>query len=222
MQPAARGARLDGNTRRAAVASYAKVETGPRNPGFGADRFGLSDLGAVSWNDGFPVLVEEAVARREGRLTAFGALCVETGAHTGRSAQDKYLVRTSGTQDQVWWDNNKAMSPEAFDRLHADMLAHAKGKDLFAQDLYGGADPEHRVKVRVFCEYAWHALFIRHHADPPGGGRSGGFRARDHHHRPAQLPRRSGAARVPLADRDRLRPGARHRSHRRARPTAAR
>ena len=137
-------------------------ESGVHNESFGADRFGLRNLGSLAWNDLAPVLVEKSVARVEGQLTAHGAICVETGAHTGRSAQDKFLVRTAGTEDQIWWDNNKGISREAFDRLHADMIAHAEGRDLLAQDLYGGADPKHRVNVRVFCEYAWHALFIRY------------------------------------------------------------
>jgi phosphoenolpyruvate carboxykinase (ATP) len=54
------------------------------------------------------------------------------------------------------------MTPEAFDRLHADMLAHMKGRDYFVQDLYGGADPALRLDVRVVTELAWHGLFIRH------------------------------------------------------------
>ena len=141
---------------------HVEKESGVHNQNFGADRFGLRNLKSLAWNDLAPVLVEKSVARGEGKLTAHGAICVETGAHTGRSAQDKFLVRTAGTEDQIWWDNNKGISREAFDRLHADMIAHAEGRDLLAQDLYGGADPEHRVKVRVFCEYAWHALFIRY------------------------------------------------------------
>ncbi len=61
----------------------------------------------------------------------------------------------------MWWDNNKAITPEQFDALLADFLAHAEGKTLFAQDLYGGADPKYRIKARVFTELAWHSLFIR-------------------------------------------------------------
>jgi len=54
------------------------------------------------------------------------------------------------------------MAPEAFDRLYEDMLAHMKGRDYFVQDLYAGADAEHRLDVRVVAELAWHGLFIRH------------------------------------------------------------
>ena len=70
-------------------------------------------------------------------------------------------MRDANTEANVWWDNNNAMTVEHFDALLADFLAHPKGKTLFAQDLYGGADPQLRIRARVFTEYAWHSLFIR-------------------------------------------------------------
>ena len=85
-----------------------------------------------------------------------------TGKYTGRSPKDKHVVRSAATEDTIWWENNAAMAPDAFDRLHADMLEHMKGGEYFVQDLFGGADPEHRLDVRVVTELAWHGLFIRH------------------------------------------------------------
>ena len=107
-------------------------------------------------------LIERALARGEGRLGKGGTLLVATGKHTGRSPKDKFVVRTPSVEDKVWWENNPPMDPEAFGRLRADMLAHAGGRELFVQDLYGGADPTHRLDVRVVTELAWHGLFIRH------------------------------------------------------------
>ena len=75
--------------------------------------------------------------------------------------KDKHTVVDALTENSVWWDGNRKMSKENFDNLLADFQAHAEGKKLFAQDLYGGADPKYRIKVRVFTEYAWHSLFIR-------------------------------------------------------------
>ncbi|MGH6829501.1 MAG: phosphoenolpyruvate carboxykinase, partial [Rhizomicrobium sp.] len=75
-------------------------------------------------------------------------------------ASDKFVVKDGETEPHVWWDNNKAMSPAQFDTLHADMLAFAEGKELFVKDLFGGADPLHRIKVRIITEYAWHSLFV--------------------------------------------------------------
>ncbi len=107
-------------------------------------------------------LYQLAVARGEGEIAADGPLAVKTGEHTGRSAQDKFIVRHPEIENDIWWDANEAMSPEAFDRLHRDMLAYASGRDLICQDLAGGADKTYGIKVRVFTEYAWHGLFIQH------------------------------------------------------------
>jgi phosphoenolpyruvate carboxykinase (ATP) len=137
------------------------IETGPRNPNFGADRFGFQDLSALHWNLGAPQLYEHALQRHEAHIAANGPLVANTGVHTGRSPKDKFIVRDAAADPVVWWDNNNAMSVAHFDMLLADFLAHARCKALYAQDLYAGADPGFRVRTRVFGEYAWHSLFIR-------------------------------------------------------------
>ena len=137
------------------------TETGLRNPAIGPEAIGLSP-GTLRFNDGEAALFELALARGEGRRTEHGALSVTTGKHTGRSATDKYAVREAATEGSIWWDNNQAMSRAHFDALHADMMAHAEGRDLIVQDLWGGADEANRVSVRLYLEYAWHGLFIRH------------------------------------------------------------
>jgi phosphoenolpyruvate carboxykinase (ATP) len=80
----------------------------------------------------------------------------------------------------VWWDNNKAISPAHFAALAADFRAHAQGRELFVQDLYAGADPAHRLPVRVVTELAWHALFIRHLLRRPMAGELAGFEPKLH------------------------------------------
>lgn len=107
-------------------------------------------------------LIECALRRGEGQLAATGAFVVETGQHTGRSAEDKFIVRDAQSDGQIWWDNAKPMTDEQFDRLLADFIAFAKHKDLFVEDLYAGADATHRLNCRIVTEYAWHSLFIRH------------------------------------------------------------
>jgi phosphoenolpyruvate carboxykinase (ATP) len=140
-----------------------------------AEVFPLSALAKVRHNTREVELIEEAIRRGEGRFSASGALVVETGTHTGRSAQDKYTVRDATTDKAVWWDNNKPMSPEQFELLWADFKAHARSRELFVQDLYAGADPVHRLSARVFVEYAWHALFIRHLLRRPAAAELAGF-----------------------------------------------
>ncbi len=136
-------------------------DLGVRNPSASLALCGLETTGVVRYNLSEAELVELAVTRGEATLTAHGALRALTGQHTGRSAKDKFVVCDASTEDQIWWDNNKPMAPGAFERLHADMIAHAREHDLFVQDLVGGANAAHALPSRIVTEFAWHALFIR-------------------------------------------------------------
>ncbi len=126
---------------------------------------GLRWIGQVSWNEANWRLTQKAVARHEALLSATGSLVVDTGAHTGRSPKDKYIVADAETEATVWWDNNQRMERPQFDLLKADMLAHARMKDLFVQDLEAcpGTEP---LPVRLITETAWAALFMRHLLKP--------------------------------------------------------
>src|SRR5437763_6577282 len=135
-------------------------ETGLRNGAHGADKFGLKDLAAVHWNLPAEQLYEYALAANEGNVVQCGAFCAETGIHTGRSPKDKFVVCDEQTEKTIWWEKNGKLSPEQFDVLLKDFLEHARDKELFAQDLYGGAVPKYRMKERVFTEFAWHSMFI--------------------------------------------------------------
>ncbi len=141
----------------------------------GLEGQGFCNLKAVHWNLTAPELYERAIGRGEGRIAKNGPLVVLTGQHTGRSASDKFIVRDAATDSQVWWDNNKPMTPAAFDALFQAMMAYAQGRELFVQDLFGGADPSHRLPVRVVTELAWHSLFIQHLLIEPNSGQREGF-----------------------------------------------
>ncbi|TCL01104.1 phosphoenolpyruvate carboxykinase (ATP) [Shimia isoporae] len=132
------------------------------NPQFRLEDQGIEGLGNVYYNFMEPALIENALKRGEGTLGNGGTFLVSTGEFTGRSPKDKFTVRTPTTEDTIWWDNNALMEADAFDRLHADMLEHMKGREYFVQDLTAGADPTHAINVRVVNELAWHNLFIRH------------------------------------------------------------
>jgi phosphoenolpyruvate carboxykinase (ATP) len=133
-----------------------------RAPSHGLAEQGIETRAELSWNLGTPQLVEEAVRRGEGLLAKDGPLVVRTGKHTGRSANDKYIVRDAETEATIWWDNNRSMTPDQFAALKADFLkAVGEADRLFVADLFGGSQPEHRVRVRVINELAWHNLFIR-------------------------------------------------------------
>ena len=145
------------------------------NPAMRLEDQGIDGLGAVHYNLVEPDLVAHALARGEGTIGRGGVVLVTTGAHTGRSPKDKFVVRTPATEPHIWWDNNAPMDPEAFALLRADMMAHMKGGEVFVQDLYAGADPKHRLDVRVVTELAWHGLFIRHLLRRPERAELDGF-----------------------------------------------
>jgi len=135
---------------------------------FTASRHGLDAQGfptgaTMHWNLSTAPLVEHAVARGEGLLSKDGALVVETGLHTGRSANDKFIVHDHVTGPVIWWGKtNKPITSEQFATIKADFAAALAAKEtLFVQDLFGGSQPEYRVNVRVITEFAWHSLFIR-------------------------------------------------------------
>jgi phosphoenolpyruvate carboxykinase (ATP) len=101
----------------------------------GAEAIGFRNLKRVFWNLEAPALYEHSLCRGETQLAHGGALLADTGVHTGRSPKDKFVVRDDLTEDAVWWENNGSTTPEQFEVLLADFLAHAEGMDLFAQDL---------------------------------------------------------------------------------------
>jgi phosphoenolpyruvate carboxykinase (ATP) len=138
------------------------MTNGRVNPAHTLDTQGIKNLGDVFYNYLEPALIEEALQRKEGTLGNGGTFLVTTGKHTGRSPKDKFVVRTPSVEDSIWWENNAPMEADAFDALHADMIKHMEGRDYFVQDLFGGADPAHRLDVRLVTELAWHGLFIRH------------------------------------------------------------
>jgi phosphoenolpyruvate carboxykinase (ATP) len=119
--------------------------------------------GAVYWNLTVPELVEHAVRRREGLLAEGGAFVAVTAPHTGRSPADKFVAREPEVEDQVWWGPvNQPIDPQAFGALRDHVFRVAGSHDLYVQDLYVGAEPRHRLPIRVITELAWHSLFSRH------------------------------------------------------------
>jgi phosphoenolpyruvate carboxykinase (ATP) len=129
----------------------------------GLELHGITNVARVYWNLGVPALYEEAVRRREALIAAEGPLVCRTGQHTGRSPNDKFIVREPSSAEKVWWSKvNRPIDTEHFDLLHHRLLNYLEGKELFVQDLYAGADPRYRLPVRIITEQAWHSLFARH------------------------------------------------------------
>ncbi|MSP67813.1 MAG: phosphoenolpyruvate carboxykinase [Alphaproteobacteria bacterium] len=137
-------------------------QIGPHISSHGLDRHGLHNLSSAHWNGTTAELYEAAICRHEGHLAADGPLVVRTGHHTGRSANDKFIVREPGSEKDISWGAiNREISERHFSGLRHRMLAYLQGRDVFVQDLYAGADPTFRIPIRVITETAWHSLFTR-------------------------------------------------------------
>ena len=128
----------------------------------GLDAVGMMRSGNIHWNLSVAALYEEALRRGEGTLSKDGALVCSTGKYTGRSPNDKFVVKEASSENNVDWGKvNKPLEPAKFDALHARMMAYAADKELFVLDAFAGADPAFRLPVRIVTEMAWHNLFVR-------------------------------------------------------------
>jgi len=129
---------------------------------YGLESLGLTNLRKVYWNLPTEALYEEIIFRGEAKISFLGPVVVNTGRHTARAANDKFVVKEPTTEDKIWWGQyNRPFSPEKFDELFNRLQGFLQGRDLFVQDCFGGADPEYRLPVRIITESAWHSLFAR-------------------------------------------------------------
>jgi phosphoenolpyruvate carboxykinase (ATP) len=124
---------------------------------------GIAASGRVLRNPTASMLYTDALLRGEGRLAEGGPLAVDTGRYTGRSPKDKFLVDESGSHDRIWWgDVNHPISDGHFDRLREKVTARlGEAATLYVVDAWAGADPAHRIGVRVITAHPYHALFSK-------------------------------------------------------------
>jgi phosphoenolpyruvate carboxykinase (ATP) len=125
------------------------------------ERLGLINFKNVYRNLPVAKLIEEAVKREEGVLVNNGAFNVYTGKYTGRSPNDKFIVDEPEVHEDIWWENNKPISVEKFEKLYNRLIAYLQNRDLFIFDGFVGADPQYRVSIRVITEYAYQSLMAR-------------------------------------------------------------
>ncbi|MBM3678024.1 MAG: phosphoenolpyruvate carboxykinase (ATP) [Actinobacteria bacterium] len=124
---------------------------------------GLAPTGRVIWNPTTSMLYEDAVKRGDGKIAEGGPLAVDTGVHTGRSPKDKFVVREESSEDRIWWGAvNQPLEPERYDGLRAKVVAYLEAQPtLCVVDAFAGADPAHRIGVRVVTASPYHALFAK-------------------------------------------------------------
>jgi phosphoenolpyruvate carboxykinase (ATP) len=129
---------------------------------YGLGKHGIVNTAAQHWNLGAEALYEATVRLGLGTVTLGGALACKTGKYTGRSPNDKFILDEPNTSDSIWWGKvNRPIDADRFGRMRGLISVYLQNRDLYIQDLYAGADPAHRLKVRVISESPWHALFAR-------------------------------------------------------------
>jgi phosphoenolpyruvate carboxykinase (ATP) len=135
---------------------------GPYVSQYGVDNHGIRNPGTVYWNLSTPMLYEQIIRRREGAIAHLGPIVVSTGDHTGRSPNDKFIVKEPTSENDIWWGKvNRPISQEQFDNIYRKMMAYIQNRDIFVFDGYAGTDERYRMPVRIINEYAWHNLFVR-------------------------------------------------------------
>jgi phosphoenolpyruvate carboxykinase (ATP) len=133
-----------------------------RKAEYNLSNHGIGNLRLAYWNLPSEALYEEAIFRGEGATVLGGPFVANTGKHTARSANDKFVVRETDSEGHIWWGvYNRPFAPEKFDELFGRLQGYLQGRDLFVQDCFGGADPDYRLAVRIVTEQAWHSLFAR-------------------------------------------------------------
>jgi len=142
-------------------------QSGLKGEGPSLAAIGLGNIGYAHWNLTPAELIEETILNGDGTLTDQGALAIDTGEFTGRSPKDKFVVYDEKTKDSVWWgDVNNRFESDKFDLLYNRVCAYLGGSEIYVRDCYAGADPEHKLTLRVITELPWsnlfaHNLFLR-------------------------------------------------------------
>jgi phosphoenolpyruvate carboxykinase (ATP) len=128
---------------------------------YNLEHHGLTNLKAAYWNLKPAALVEQIILRQEATVSATGSVVVHTGKYTGRSPNDKFVVRNNNVDDRdiCWGKINQPIPAESFRQILIKVQAYLQNKEIFIQDLQAGAHPEHQIPIRVITEKAWAALF---------------------------------------------------------------
>ncbi|MFA6093310.1 MAG: phosphoenolpyruvate carboxykinase (ATP) [Elusimicrobiota bacterium] len=144
------------------ISTPAQAEAGKLASENGLELHGIQGARRIYWNLPTEALVEEALHRREGRISEGGAFAADTGRHTSRAAGDKFIVQESSSEKHVWWGSyNRPIEPDRFEAVYRRLTESFRDKDLFVQDCWAGADAQHRLPVRIITEKAWHSHFAR-------------------------------------------------------------
>ena len=128
----------------------------------GLDKLGLTDIGEVYYNLDYDTLQAHEINRGECKISTSGSAMCDTGIFTGRSPKDKYFVDQAPSNEHIaWGDVNQPISKEIYDELLDLSRRQLSGKDLYIIDVFAGASPASRRKIRFVTEVAWQAHFVK-------------------------------------------------------------
>jgi phosphoenolpyruvate carboxykinase (ATP) len=135
--------------------------TSAKNPKADLSQFGFKNI-TEKWNLSPEELIEDTIKSGQGVLASSGALAVHTGEFTGRSPEDRFIVKDAVTADVVEWNKvNIAFDSDKFQALKKKMVAYAEGMQLYIRDVVACADEEYKLPIRVITEFPWMSLFAR-------------------------------------------------------------
>ena len=135
------------------------TETGRRAKNATITEIGIQNATA-HWNLSPNELAKIAIDKGQAKLTAQGAISINTGKFTGRSPMDRFIVKDSISEEKVWWgDVNLPFGENNFNNLHKKILNYFSNKELYVRDVYACADPKYKMNIRVVNEYSWSNLF---------------------------------------------------------------
>ncbi len=134
-------------------------------------KYGITGTVEVLHNPSYDVLFQEETKAglegfEKGQVTELGTVNVMTGIYTGRSPKDKFIVKDETSQDTVWWtseeykNDNKPVTPAAWNTLKELAVKELSNKKLFVVDCFCGANKATCLKVRFIMEVAWQAHFV--------------------------------------------------------------
>lgn len=130
----------------------------PKNQDLG--KYGLKNV-VAHWNLLPEELQQITIDKKMGKETKNGTLAINTGKFTGRSPQDRFIVKDDYTKDKVWWGKvNKPVSADNFDKLENEVKKYLSGKEIYARDGFVCAEPEYRTNIRTITELPWSNLFV--------------------------------------------------------------
>ncbi len=126
------------------------------------EKMGIINLNNIKRNLHSPQLYEEIINNKEGILAHLGSVVVKSGKYTGRSPENRFIVKQQPSENLIWWSKeNRPFDKKNYEILYDRIIAYLQRKNIYVTDGYACAHPKYRIPVRIISRWAWHSLFAR-------------------------------------------------------------